>query len=441
MIPANIDKYLQKYGMTKWSLAASDDKKYNVVVVVPVLDEYENVKKMLRSVSSNNRELLFKTLIILVVNNVEDCGDSVRINNSRTLQDLKQIIDRNKCGDEFIDNMIDSNINLGFVDMSTNGNEMDNKTGGVGVARKTGMDLSLNLFDYESENKRIIICLDADCTVEANYIPEIISSFNNKNLMAAHVNYEHPLPDELENRLAIICYEIFLRYYILGLKYAQSPYAIHTVGSAMVCTDEAYISVQGMNKRKAAEDFYFMEKLAKLYDIYNIGGTTIYPSGRGSWRVPFGTGQRVNRFLSKTRNEYELYSPHSFKLLREWNELFYRGKSYTAIEYLDNAKELNVNLYNYLISNSFEESWEKIYLNSRTLEQLYKQKKMWFDGFRTLKLIHYLRDVEFQNEHMFDALDSMFELKQIDFPARRQPATIPNLDMQIEYLNILRIHT
>lgn len=441
MIPSKIEKYLQKYGMNQWSLVKADDTKYDVIIVVPVLDEYENVKKMLRSVSSNNRDLLLKTLIILVVNNVEDCSDTVRKNNFRTLQDLKHIIDRNKCGDEFIDSMIDSNLNIGFVDMSTHASEMDNKTGGVGAARKTGMDLALNTFDYESENKKIIICLDADCTVEDNYIPEIVSSFNNKNLMAAHVNYEHPLPEKMENKLAIICYEIFLKYYVLGLKYARSPYAIHTIGSTMICTDEAYISVQGMNRRKAAEDFYFMEKLAKLYDIETIDSTKVYPSGRGSWRVPFGTGQRVNRFLSKTRNEYELYSPHSFEVLRKWNEIYYGEESYTATEYLDTAKELNANLYNFLILNSFGSSWDKIYSNSKTSEQISKQKKMWFDGFRTLKLIHYLRDFEFPNEQMFDVLDFMFKLKQIDLPAYRKPGSVPELDEQIEYLNILRAHT
>ena len=35
MIPVKIDKYLQKFGETKWSLAASDDTKYNAVIVVP----------------------------------------------------------------------------------------------------------------------------------------------------------------------------------------------------------------------------------------------------------------------------------------------------------------------------------------------------------------------------------------------------------------------
>jgi hypothetical protein len=42
---------------------------------------------------------------------------------------------------------------------------------------------------------------------------------------------------------------------------------------------------------------------------------------------------------------------------------------------------------------------------------------------------------------MFDALDSMFKLEKIDLPSYRKPAAVPELDEQIEYLNILRIHT
>jgi hypothetical protein len=208
-----------------------------------------------------------------------------------------------------------------------------------------------------------------------------------------------------------------------------------------VCTDEAYISVQGMNKRKAAEDFYFMEKLAKLYEIYSIKTTKVYPSGRGSWRVPFGTGQRVNRFLSKSRNEYELYSPRSFKLLKQWNAIYYDEKSKTATEYLNMAKELNVSLYNFLIQNDFEANWENIYSNAGTPEQLSRQKKIWFDGFKTLKLIHFLRDKEFNNENMFDALESMFDYNTIDYPAGREPGKIPDIGLQLEYLRVLREHT
>ncbi|MCK7516438.1 MAG: hypothetical protein MZV64_01280 [Ignavibacteriales bacterium] len=46
---------------------------------------------------------------------------------------------------------------------------MDDKNGGVGLARKIGMDLALSKFDYLSINKNIILCTDADCIVDSDY--------------------------------------------------------------------------------------------------------------------------------------------------------------------------------------------------------------------------------------------------------------------------------
>ena len=147
---------------------------------------------------------------------------------------------------------------------------MDDKNGGVGLARKIGMDIALTKFDYNSSIKRILICTDADCVVDTNYLSEISKEFNQNNYEAAVVNFAHDISGNDEETKAIICYEIFLRYYVFGLSFAKSDYAFHTIGSTMICTPEAYVKVEGMNKRKAAEDFYFLEKLAKIYPIGEI---------------------------------------------------------------------------------------------------------------------------------------------------------------------------
>lgn len=85
----------------------------------------------------------------------------------------------------------------------------------------------------------------------------------------------------------------------MGLEVSGSPYAFHTIGSTMACDAEMYVKIQGMNKKKAAEDFYFMEKLSKNVKIHKIISAKVYPSSRGSWRVPFGTGRSVTRFFNK----------------------------------------------------------------------------------------------------------------------------------------------
>ena len=78
-----------------------------------------------------------------------------------------------------------------------------------------------------------------------------------------------------------------------------------------------------------------MEKLAKNYKIEKINSTTVYPSSRSSWRVPFGTGQRVGRFLSNKQNEYLLYDPISFDILKAWLQIFNSEEIKSSNDYLN----------------------------------------------------------------------------------------------------------
>ena len=192
-----------------------------------------------------------------------------------------------------------------------------------------------------------------------------------------------------------------------------------------------------MNKRKAAEDFYFMEKLSKVCKISEISSAFVYPSPRPSWRVPFGTGQRVNRFLSKSQNEYLLYPFESFDILKKWLQIFNSAKAETAEYYLNESKNISIHLYNFLINNNFEPTWNNIIINSAKSGQLILQKKTWFDGFRTLKLIHYLRDNGFDAQNMFYAVDQMLNKSGLANPPKRTEE-IPSLTVQLEYLEILR---
>ena len=48
------------------------------------------------------------------------------------------------------------------------------------------------------------------------------------------------------------------------MKYARSPYAFHTIGSTMAVSANHYAKVRGFPKREAGEDFYLLNKLAKV---------------------------------------------------------------------------------------------------------------------------------------------------------------------------------
>ncbi len=437
MINKDVEKYLSRYAFSHWKLEGNIFEEITSAIVVPAISEYENIRKLLQSLLHNNQNEFKSVLVIFCINNLKSSSQDVKEDNFKSLHFLRSIINKNS-SDSLADKIISSGMKLALVDAASDELEMPEDIGGVGLARKIGMDLALTIFDYSNPAKKILICLDADCTVQDNYLHEIRRYFNERNLSAAVLYFEHKFKSENEEaQKAIICYEIFLRYYVEGLKLADSPYAFHTIGSAIVCDVESYIKTEGMNKRKAAEDFYFLEKLAKNFSIASINSTTVYPSPRASWRVPFGTGQRVNRFLSQTKNEYLLYAPESFIILKKWLKVFYHSSNTNETWLMKEAENIDVELYNFFQQNNFKRDFEKIRNNSKSPQQLNKQKLRWFDGFKTLKLIHHLRDTSFPEINMFSALDNFFELRGITSNISRTK-DIPDIETQAQYLTLLR---
>lgn len=416
-MPLNrIEKYLEKYANKKWRLDFPAGLQFDNAVVIPAIAEFENIKSLHQNLIEIDQKYFENTLFLFVINNLSTSPKAIK--------------DDNKAAISFLKNAAGKNINIGIADASSDGNELPEKDGGVGLARKIGMDLALMHFNYSSAKRKILICLDADCTVSKFYLTNIIGAFSKDDLNAASINFLHKIPSDDNEAKAIVCYEIFLRYYVEGLKDANSPYAFHTIGSAMACTAEAYVKVEGMNKRKAAEDFYFLEKLSKHYKVQTINNAIVYPSARGSWRVPFGTGQRVNRFLSNAQNEYLLYSAKSFNVLKEWLELFYSYNDPAKI--LDKAGKIYPSLKTFLEEQKFLPSFTNILKNAKSEKQLLAQKNIWFDGFKTLKLIHYLRDNGFPLEDMFEAVDNLLNTTISDEKDKT------SLSVQLKYLNTLR---
>ncbi|MEO5362830.1 MAG: glycosyltransferase family 2 protein, partial [Magnetococcus sp. DMHC-8] len=166
---------------------------------------------------------------------------------------------------------------------------------GVGTARKLGMDWALTRFAGARRDTGVIVCLDADCVVAANYLEVLAHHFaSHPHTPGCSIYFEHPwtgLPDR--QRLAIIQYELFLRYYLHGLRWSGFPHAFHTIGSSMAVRAAPYRRQGGMNRRKAGEDFYFLQKIIPLGGFSDVCSTTVFPSARSSHRVPFGTGRAM----------------------------------------------------------------------------------------------------------------------------------------------------
>ncbi len=408
--PEIIKNYLSKKAFNKWILEWERTSGIENVIVVPAIAEFENIKTLLNSISANDMIYLERTLILFVVNNLCSSNSEVKTDNQNSISFLRRLISKNSF-DSLTSKLLESGLNIGMVDVSSDGKELSDKSGGVGAARKIGMDLALAAFDYLNSDKRVIISLDADCKVDSNYLSSISYGFRILKFNAAIIEFSHYTNSPTNNHY-ILGYEIFLRYYVVGLKYAQSEYAYHTIGSAFACDTESYIKVGGMNTRKAAEDFYFLQKLAKIYKIGKINSTIVRPSTRTSWRVPFGTGKSLLQFQSGER-KLSLYNPEVFKVLKHWLELFNSDFSLGVDLLLQNAKNIHPELYNYLMLRNFKKQWGKILNNCNSEKQIIYQRKNWFDAFNTLKLIHHLRDTAFPMQEVDSAIKEIFRLFDI----------------------------
>jgi hypothetical protein len=149
-----------------------------------------------------------------------------------------------------------------------------------------------------------------------------------------------------------------------------------------------------MNTKPAAEDFYFLQKLAKLYRIAKIDSTVVKPSARESWRVPFGTGRSMMDYNSD-KKDILVYDPDEYLILKDWLNLLNSDLVLNTEIVLNEAKKIHTELFNFLEMKEFRKDWDKILSNSKSEKQLNYQRKNWFDAFKTFKLIHHLRDTAY----------------------------------------------
>ncbi len=192
---------------------------------------------------------------------------------------------------------------------------------GVGAARRAGMDLALRrLVSAGRPEQSAIACLDADSPVDPGYVEGILSVFEADDPPAAGVcRCLHPIPEDPKKARAIVAYELWLRYLVEGFKFCGSPYAFLTIGSCTVVSPEAYARADGMPRRQAGEDFYFLQKVAKTAGRVVDLDATVRPSARISDRVPFGTGRAMRRCRDQGPDYYlQAEPPQAFRDLKRF---------------------------------------------------------------------------------------------------------------------------
>jgi hypothetical protein len=401
MLPHKITRYLRSRAIQgPWRLNDEPSGGFAGAVVIPALAESANLFATLRSLAENPPEFLSRMLVLVVVNHREDAPDEDKSDNLRTLEILS-------AGDSQL-----TRLNLAWVDAASHGLELPLKKGGVGLARKIGFDLALSLLDFTASNP-FLAALDADTLVQPDYLPALADHFLSAAEGGAVIPFAHQEGGSPVETEAIRKYEIFLRSYVLGLSTAGSPYAFHTVGSAMACTAGAYAGMGGMNTRAAAEDFYFLQQLKKTVGIAQVRGTVVRPSARASHRVPFGTGRSITRVLAGDEDAVLFYRPECFEILKRWLSLVADNPDAAGKCLRTLADEISPALGGYLDDIRFVVAWEKLRGNSTGRLGLLAAFHSWFDALRTLRLIHHLSDGSLPRENHCGLVSSLLEWAEL----------------------------
>jgi hypothetical protein len=285
---------------------------------------------------------------------------------------------------------------------------LKDKKAGVGTARKILMDEAARRLSSAGMLHAPIVGLDADCLVQKNYLVEIENYFKtHTDINACSIHFEHQLEGLSKvQKLAITNYEQHLRYYISAQQKAGFPFAYQTIGSAMAVRCQDYIKQGGMNRRKAGEDFYFLQKFIELGNFGEMDRTTVYPSGRVSDRVPFGTGKAVQEALEKEGVvlTYHIQSFKDIKILFEGVDALWDIQTSQIPHFLESMPK-SVNRYLYNID--FEDKVIAIKSNTSNKNSFKKRFFRWFNAFQLMKYLHFARDNFYPNQPVGNMVEEL----------------------------------
>ena len=278
---------------------------------------------------------------------------------------------------------------------------------GVGRARRVGCDVALSLIDRQTVSSPWIYSTDADTEWDAS----LLTCWWPSKASAVSLPFTHRATDDPALSQATLIYELTMHHYVLHLQAIGSPYAFHTLGSSCVIHSHAYAAVRGMPLRNAAEDFYLLNKLAKVGPVHCARGAGVSITSRQSNRVPFGTGPAVGRLLdAKDPCEVPLfYHADCFAVLKQLLQLFRHWSNEpetdTHAQLIERlGATIGTDLGRLLTQWDYQKALRHIHQAGRSDAARQQHTHTWFDGFRLLKIIHLLRDHHFPNLTLNEAM-------------------------------------
>lgn len=335
-------------------------------VAIPAMDELDYLPATLSALANQDISSSFEVYICV---NQPDCywSDSARLSicqhNQQLLQYLRDY----------------TFLTLHVMDRSSPGLGWTGKKHGVGCARKELFDKILS----DSEADDIIVSLDADTLVKPRYLQSLVENFAaHSEMNAVAVPYYHQLQYEDEERdRALLRYELYMRNYAINLLRIRSPYGFTALGSAIAMRADALRKIGGITPLQSGEDFYLVQKFCKMGGLSLFNTECVYPAGRYSDRVPFGTGPAMRAGADGVWDSYPIYPHDCFEPIQEayqhLKDLYNRNFSTKENEFLTFLQDIDKK----------EDVWASILDNVSDFPHFVKAFHQKADGLRILQFV------------------------------------------------------
>lgn len=417
---ASVTKYLARHSEPELNhLASFPEQRWRHLLVLPCYDETIDCIERLK----DHPETDFLTIAVINQPDTEptptpqnrllyDC----LINNGETVWQSGNLalthLSENNCPD---------NKHLLLVDRFTQGRQIPARQG-VGLARKIGADLGAWLIHHQRIDSSMIHTTDADAILPDNYFAQPRPYLKNDSLRndgrADDSAYLYPWQHRTDTGSAVdratAVYEQSLQHYQEGLAWAGSPYAFSTIGSCMAISALHYCQARGFPKRSGGEDFYLLNKLAKLGRVIQSDDAPIIIQPRLSHRVPFGTGPAVEKILAlDDPAHYTSYHPAIFTHLKTLLTAFeHLSQLDSRAQITDWLNELDANSRRALEQLQIESLFKHLLTQVRgqSGDKKRRHSHHWFDAFKTLKYVHCLREQGLPNMPVNEARRQLRQL-------------------------------
>lgn len=306
-VESNVDKYLNVWAEPESAALSAQLDRYHAALVVPVLGEEQSLLDGYREAAKRADG---RVLVVLVVNASHSVALELREKNQAL---LRALVGRGRSLGMGATLVAEPEFDLLALDHSSEPRQLPEKRG-VGLARKIGGDIVLALSAQGRLEQQILFFTDADAELPSDYFRRGCA-IQGSPASALLYPFCHVTGTDPDVDWATQLYELSLRYHVLGLAYAGSPYAYHSIGSTIAVPAASYAAVRGVPQRNAGEDFYILDKLGKVAPLRRLEGKPLRLESRCSLRVPFGTGPRVARIISN--GELFVTNPMAYEVLRK----------------------------------------------------------------------------------------------------------------------------